>query len=145
MKNLAYADAPHDWALCFQNECPLHDTCLRYAVGRLMPSNVTHHETVLPTAREEGNCCHYVEAKRVVMAQGMTDLFKGLPRWEAEELRKRVKAYFGSHMRFYRYRSGLYPITPEMQERIAHIFNDFKPGLQPHFDNISETFHFPKP
>ena len=145
MKDLNYADAPYNWALCFQNECPLHGTCLRYAVGQLMPANVTHHETVLPTARNAQGCCHYVETKRVVMARGMTHLFDGLSRWEAEELRKRVKACFGSHMQYYRYRNGVYPIPPEMQARIVRIFNDFKAGLLPRFDSTTEAFYFPKP
>ena len=145
MKDLTYADAPHNWALCFQNECPLHDTCLRYAVGTLMPANVTHHEVVLPSARKAEGCSHYVEVKRVVLARGMKNLFNGLSRWEAEELRRRVKACFHSHMQFYRYRSGLYPLTPDMQDHITHIFNTFKAGLLPRFDTTTEAFYFPKP
>ena len=145
MKELTYTDAPGNWALCFQNDCPMCDTCLRYAVGKLTPASVTRHKTVLPTARREDGCRHYVEAKRVLIARGMTNLYKDLKRWEAEELRSRVKRCFSSRMQYYRHRKGIYPITPEMQANIARIFSDFKPGLQPHFDDLTETFYFPAP
>ena len=143
MKTLTYDDAPRDWALCFQQECPLHETCLRYRVGTMVPATVVHHDVVLPSARQGDTCQCFATDTPVVIARGMKRLFNGMSRWEAEALRKSVMGCFSSRTHFYRYRDGEYPITPDIQARIARVFEHFKTGSVPHFDDTTEEYYFP--
>lgn len=142
MKDLTYEDAPYNWALCFQNECPLRDTCLRFAVGQLMPDSVTHHETVLPTARKDDRCCHYVEAKPVRMARGMMGLLPDVPYEVGVALRKHLYTIFGSSSQYYRYREGRWLISPRQQERVAALFRQFGLKGEPHFDAYVDGYCF---
>ena len=48
MQELTYSLAPDDWALCFQHDCPMAESCLRHAVGLLAPVGLAQHATVLP-------------------------------------------------------------------------------------------------
>ena len=141
---LNYHDAPHGWALCLQDDCPLHETCLRHAVGHLMPAGTTHHAVVLPAARQGDSCRLYVKNERVTMARGMKGIFQNLPAWEVQKLRNSLIACIGSKSHYYRYRNGDYLINPDLQGRIAAIFHAHRPGLLPHFDETTEAFYFPE-
>ena len=144
MKALTYADAPHDWALCFQNDCPLHTKCLRFRVGTMMPASVLHHETVLPAARQGDTCQCYAVDEPVVIARGMIGLFDSLPPSVRERVRTYVSCCFSSRSTYYRYRDGDYDITPEKQEEIAKIFEQFQPGSVPRYDKTTTKYNFPQ-
>lgn len=145
MKNeLNYHDVPRSWALCFQHDCPLRETCLRHAAGALMPAGTTHHEVVFPSARQGNSCKLYVKNERVTMARGMKGIFHNLSSWEVQKLRTSLIECIGSKSNFYRYRKGMYVINPTLQSRIAAIFHAHRPGLQPHFDETIEAFYFPE-
>ena len=96
MKKLSYKDAPRDWAICFQNDCPLSDRCLRHAVAQLAPSTLTHHVTVLPAARQGDQCSLFASTEPVRIARGMTGIMKGIPSGKATDLRKELYNIFGS-------------------------------------------------
>lgn len=145
MNHLSYSDAPHNWAICFQDECPLAATCLRHAVALLAPDGLTHHLTVLPAAREAEACRLYVEARPVVVARGMTHIFDDVRPADVPALRERVMGVFGCRAHYYRYRSGRYDITPGQQERLAVLFRHFGYTQQLHFDHTTEQYFFPKP
>lgn len=143
MKNLSYKDAPHDWAICFQNECPLSDRCLRHAVAKLAPPTLTHHVAVLPTARQGDQCSLFATAEPVRMARGMKGILKGLTSRQATDLRHGLYAIFGSCPHFYRYRAGRYPITPEQQARVAALFRKHGIEGEPHYDTTTLDYYFP--
>lgn len=145
MNELKYSDAPDDWAICYQNDCPLADQCLRRAVARLAPSELTHHATVLPAAREGDHCCLFATAEPVTIARGMRRMLPRAAHGELQEAHKGLYAIFGSAPHYYRYRSGHYPITPSQQQRVASLFSRLGFKEPPRFDTLSEEFFFPKP
>ena len=143
MKKLSYKDAPRDWAICFQNDCPLSDHCLRHAVALLAPPTLTHHTTVLPAAREGDHCRLFATAEPVRLARGMKGIMTGIPSGTATDLRQGLYAIFGSCPHFYRYRKGDYPITPEQQERVAALFHKHGITTEPHYDKTTLSYYFP--
>ena len=145
MKEISYSDVPRNWAVCFQADCPLAANCLRHHAAQLVPSNVLTRHTVLPTARTADGCRLFVEDAPVCIARGMTRLFDGLESWQAQKLRKSVIACFGCRAHYYRYRNGRYPITPEQVSRIQRIFQQFDKNCKPRFDEVTESYYFPKP
>ena len=144
MKKLSYKDAPRDWAICFQNDCPLSDRCLRHAVAQLAPSTLTHHVTVLPAARQGDQCSLFASTEPVRIARGMTGIMKGIPSGKATDLRKELYNIFGSCAHFYRYRSGRYPVTPELQKSVARLFHKHGIETEPHYDETTLSYYFRK-
>ena len=143
MKKLSYKDAPRDWAICYQNDCPLSNRCLRHAVALLAPPTLTHHVTVLPAARQGDHCSLFASAEPVRIARGMKSIMKGIHAGQATDLRQELYAIFGSCPHFYRYRAGRYPVTPEQQERVAALFRKHGITTEPHYDDTSLSYYFP--
>ena len=145
MKELTYYQAPHDWAICFQDDCPLKDTCLRHAIARLAPDSLTHHSIVLPAARHGDRCSLFATKEPVQFARGMKSLLPRAARGELRLLREGLYAIFGSTSRYYLFREGKYPITPQQQQSIQALFRRHGINSAPHYDSIIEEFYFPKP
>jgi hypothetical protein len=142
---LTYSLAPHNWAICFQGDCPLKDTCLRYAIGQLAPADLTHHATVLPAARQGDHCTLFATKEPVRIARGMTRLLAPGSTGQESVIRQGLFSLFGSRTHYYRYRNGDYDITPEQQERVITYLRRFGyEGSEP-FDHYTTTYYFPKP
>ena len=143
MKTLSYSLAPSDWAICYEHDCPLADKCLRHAVALLAPSNLTHHNTVLPAAREGDTCRLFATAEPVQLARGMRSM---LPRVYSEKvtaIRRELYDIFGSVAGYYRYRDGEYDITPDLQARVEAAFRKHGVEEPPKFDHTTLTYYFP--
>ncbi|MBQ9294822.1 MAG: hypothetical protein IJ219_07855 [Bacteroidaceae bacterium] len=145
MKPLSYSDAPTDWAVCLQDDCPLAQNCLRRTIGRMMPEGTLQHAIVLPAAREGDRCRLFAQAEPVQIAHGMSHLLDGLPSGLASTLRHRLYDIFGSKPQFYRFREGRYAISPEQQARVAALFTEYGITAKPQYDSTTEEFYFPHP
>lgn len=145
MTTLSFKDAPHDWAICFQDDCPLHDRCLRHRIALLAPAGLTHHTTVLPAARQDDHCALFATAEPVCIARGMKHM---LPRRKIgieTQIREKLYVIFGSRSRFYRYCDGEYDITPEQQQQVINLLRNYGIQSQKPFDTYNIQYFFPKP
>ena len=142
---LSYADVPDEWALCFQDDCALRDSCLRFRMGLLMPDTVTLHNVVLPHARRTGACTLYADGQPVQLAWGMRGLFANVPEWKAKAIRAELYDLFGSRAQYFRYRNGRYPITPERQAQVAQLFSQHGISTPPRFDAVQAAICFQLP
>lgn len=140
-----YSLAPNDWAICFQNECPMADACLRHAIGRLAPADLTHHTIVLPAARQGDHCTLFVSKEPVLVARGMQHLLPSMPAELKSRVLRGLYDIFGSRAQYYRYREGRYPITPEQQHRVTSLFRSCGIRQEPVFDTTSWGYVFPCP
>jgi hypothetical protein len=110
----------------------------------LAPESLTDHAVVLPAARKgDGTCCAFVVNQPVQLAFGMKQLFKDVPVADVRELRQHVLNVFSSKSRYYRYRSGQYPITTSQQARVARLFDKYAGTAVPHYDRLEEGYEFP--
>lgn len=141
--DLQFSDIPHNWAICYLQDCPLASTCLRHRAATLAPATLRHHDCVLPAALSEESCALFVADQPARIAYGMTDILPGAKSWEVKSLRDAIMPIFGSRAQFYRYRAGDYPITPEQQEKVAAIFSSRGISKEPHYDRVEVTYYFP--
>lgn len=144
MPELSYPLAPHDWAICYQDDCPMKDSCLRRAIARLAPATVKKHVTVLPIARDGDHCPFFATAEPVCIARGMTKL---LPRFGSKRImtiRQGMYGIFGSQTHYYRYRKGKYDITPEQQSRVSRLFRKYGFTGEIEYDQTRMDYYFPK-
>lgn len=144
MNELSFSDAPHNWAICFQNDCPLADCCLRHAVALLTPKNLTHHATVLPAAREGDHCRLFATAEPVRIARGMKKMLGNRSSGLASTIREELFGIFGSRTQYYRYRDGEYDITPEQQHRVLNVLRKYGYQGEEPFDHYTIQYYFPK-
>jgi len=135
--------APTNWAICFQHDCPMAERCLRHAVALLAPAGLTQHNTVLPSAREGDTCRLFATCEPCLIARGMKST---LPRVYSEKItaiRKDLYKVFGSVPMFYRYRDGMYDITPDQQRRIEAVFKKHGMKDAPKYDKTTLAYFFP--
>lgn len=133
--------APSDWAVCFQDECPLAASCLRHAVGLLVPSSVTSHNCVLPNARKDDDCRLFVHNEPVRIAYGMAKNMALGRNDVGKAVRQELFKLFGSRTHFYRYFNGEYPITPKQQQSVIAILKRYGINRAP-FDTYTTEYCF---
>ena len=142
MKELSFSDAPYNWAICFQTDCPLGSTCLRRRVAELAPKDKMRHVMVMPSAREGDRCREFVSAEPVRMAWGLRATFSRVKSYHYQEMRPMLESHFGSHTTFYRHYNGLRPITPQHQEWIASLLRRFGYDAPLRFDREEYAYDF---
>ena len=130
-----YETMPEHYLLCFNDECALADECLhRLAVrsGRQKDEVVT----AVNPLRNSGESCRYYKPNKVsTMAYGMKDSFHGVKADDIASLRNTLINHFGRGS-YYLRRNGLRPITPDEQQYIASVFNQY--GYEIKFDRTEE-------
>ena len=144
MKELSYKDAPHNWAICFQDDCPLSAQCLRHAIAKLAPPTLTHHVTVLPAARKGDRCTFFATTEPARIARGMTRLLPSEGSERITAIRQGMYGIFGSQTHYYRYRRGEYDITPEQQKRVSRLFKKYGFTGEIQYDDTRMDYYFPK-
>ena len=144
MTEFTFKEVPRKWAICYQNDCPLAETCLRRHAATLAPATLEQHATVLPAARRREKCNLFVADEPVVVARGMTKIFNNVKSDDVPRLRNVLEACFGSRAQYYRYRAGRYVITPEQQKRVAAVFRYFGYTQPPVYDQTTVRYYFPE-
>lgn len=143
MKTLSFSLVPKNWAICYQHDCPLANRCLRHAAALLAPADLTHHNTVLPAAREGDTCRLFASAEPVQIARGMRSMLPRTSSGWAGAVRQELYKVFGSVAMYYRYRDGRYDITPEQQARVEAVFRKYGIEEQPKYDSVALAYYFP--
>lgn len=113
------------WSLCFNEKCPRHTTCMRYFVGKQVPSDRTEGLTIYPNALQAGACSSFVEKRIERFAWGFRKLFPQVKRVHYATLRDSMKAYLGGHSNYYRYMRGEYMLNPKQQQWILELFGQY--------------------
>lgn len=117
-----FSQIPSGWHHCFNANCPMHDTCLRYQTGQQLPDEFTWGYAVFPPALKDGKCSFFRKDEKVVMATGfvvpgnrrMSDMFVNM--------RHRLTKYLGGNGTYYLYRNGKKWLSPKQQEDIRQLF-----------------------
>ena len=137
-----FNDVPNGWELCFVNECPMKDQCMRYYAGQHVPPTKMVARTVLPIALQEGECRFFKEIRTIKAVRGWGDFFGSVRRNDYHRLLNSMINYFGSETYYYRYKRGEYLLLPEQQEWIAHLFEEAGYPDAVHFEKFVYTYDF---
>jgi len=134
---------PADYALCFNQQCPLHEHCMHYVVGQQASHIRSFGPAVYPWALHDGQCELYRECAPVQIAWGFTHLYDFVPRnlWTAA--RYSVRHYFSQgYGTYYRYHHGERKLTPQQQQDVIAIVMRYGSTKEPLFDHYEEAFDF---
>ena len=130
-----YETMPEHYMLCFNDECPLADSCLHRLAARSGRQKDELVTAVNPARCNGESCQHYKENKVVTMAYGMVDSFHEVKADHIASLRNTLINHFGRGS-YYLRRNGLRAITPEEQQYIGSIFRSF--GYEARYDRTEE-------
>ena len=143
MTDFKYYDAPTDWTVCLRTDCPRGSECLRRKMVEEMTERVVCQSCIMPTAYTDEGCAQFAEAQPVRVAWGMKRLLSRVRPWHFGPMKQELEDYFGSHSTYYRYRNGLYPISPKRQAWIADLLRRYGYDDAPVFDHCETTCFFP--
>ena len=134
--------AQSGYTVCFTNQCPLQQQCLRWRVGQSMPDNQTTCRCVNP--RLEGvatsHCTMYRPDEKVLMAKGMEHIFTDdMPKKVEPAVRGALISRY-NRTYFFEYRNGSRLIPPAMQEEIRNLFRQHGWTQEVQFDEYIEDY-----
>jgi hypothetical protein len=135
-------EAESGYTVCFAEQCPLKEHCLRYLVGRQMPDTKSFYHCVNPRYQDAGTerCSLFRSSKKVMFAKGMMHIFNAdMPRRVEPFVRRRL---IGIHCRtyYYEYRNGTRLISPAIQEEVRSLFREAGWNEEIRFDSYVEDY-----
>ena len=141
-KELLIKKAQEGYTVCYVDECPLRNQCLRWLVGQHMPQTCNSYRCVNP--HFEGvattECPMYRSDQKVRYAKGMTRIFTGnMPKRLEPAVRYGI---IGQTNRtyYFEYRNGSRLIPPVLQENIRKLFRDNGWTEEVKFDGYVEDY-----
>ena len=110
------------YLVCYYNGCKLHKHCLRWLAGPYVPERDNVQTCVNVTNKDvkAGHCRFYKSDELLTMKRGLRQFYDDIPKKKAIAIRKELDEYYG-HTMYYKYRNGVLPVTPAMQEHIAEV------------------------
>ena len=113
--------APH-YIVCHRDQCPQHEACLRWVVGRYADADNILCQAVNPLypGVATAECPMLRPMKRAVLKRGLTQFFYEMPAYIAREVRARMRSHY-SLRHFYELRNGTLPLQPDEREYLEGI------------------------
>ena len=142
--NLNWKDVPNGWALCFNNECPQHETCLRWHAGLLAPQEMTVARCITPRALTGKECACFASMDPQRFAYGFSTIYDRVLKSDFTPLRKTMTQHLQGKRYYYEYLRGERPLSPGQQQWIRNLFEQFGYGDCVVFDRFQESYDFPR-
>lgn len=141
--NLKWDMVPERWPLCFNQNCQLHEACLRYQAGLLAPQSLTIAQCVTPRAVTNERCAHFASMELQIFAYGFSTIYDRVLKTDYTPLRKAMTSHLSGKRYYYEYMRGERALSPEQQGWIRNLFDSF--GYQDCvvFDRLESAFDFP--
>lgn len=141
--NLNWKNVPEGWALCFNSECPLHESCLRWQAGKRAPQEVTVARCITPRALTGDWCVHFASMEPQTYAYGFSTIYQRVLKNDFTPLRKQMTEHLQGKRYYYEYLRGERPLSPEQQQWIRRLFERYGYGDSVVFDRLQEAYNFP--
>lgn len=124
INNIINSNALSGYFVCFADQCPLHDDCLRWKVGQHLPTDLKACTCVNPRFEKimTEECPMYEPAHKQRFAKGMYYIFTDdMPVRVINFVRDALVAKY-NRTYYFEYRSGKRLMPPAMQEEIRELF-----------------------
>lgn len=116
----AFSEKAGHYLVCFIDQCPLHEQCLRWLVGRYADTKAPAYIAVNPNNPDNGgdHCKMFRQNVRVVMKRGLTQLYHEMPTYVERGIRHQLISCWGRRQ-YFEMRKGDRLITPQQQQHVA--------------------------
>ena len=141
-EELLIKQAKEGYTVCYADQCPLHNHCLRWLVGQHVPTTRSSYHCVNPHFEgvASDDCPMYRNDQKVRFAKGMLHIF-------TDDMPKRVESAvrYGiigltNRTYYFEYRNGSRLIPPALQENIRNLFRENGWTTDVHFDSYVEDY-----
>ena len=125
-KELLIKKAHEGYTVCYVDECPLCQQCLRWLVGQHVPNSASTYRCVNPhfDSVATTSCPMYRSDQKVRFAKGMLHTFTSdMPKRVESAVRYGVIA-LTNRTYYFEYRNGSRLIPPKLQEDIRNLFRE---------------------
>ena len=140
--DLKWKDVPEGWALCFTQDCPLREMCLRWQAAQLAPDGLTVTRCVTPRALTGDKCKHFATMEPVRYALGFSTVYDKVRKDDFTPMRKQMTNMLSGKRYYYEYKRGDRRLTPEQQRQIRQLFTAWGYADSVRFDNYEEALDF---
>lgn len=141
---LKWKQVPDGWAICFNNDCALHEQCLRWHAAQVSPSDLTKARCVTPHAISDGKCQLFASTQKVRYASGFSTIYKNVLKDDYTPLRKQMTMMLSGKRYYYEYMRGERLLSPWQQQQIRELFADRGYADNVVFDDFEDVFEFPR-
>ncbi len=116
----AFREKAGHYLVCFVDQCPLHDHCLRWLVGQYVDIQPLAYNAINPRNPRIGgeHCEMFRNNQRIVMKSGFRNMYHEMPGYMEYRIRHLLIQTFG-RKQYFEMRKGDRLITPEQQEQIT--------------------------
>ena len=142
LKKFNFRDVPSDYSLCFNEQCPKRDDCIRYLAGQHVPDTMMNGPAVYPNAVSDNICPYFKQTRIIHGAWGFRNLYKGVAKQDVQVLKAKIVNYLGGPVACYDYMHGEKLLTPEQQETIQGFFNEMGYTQSIVFEGYSAIYDF---
>ncbi len=125
MTDIDFKDVHRNSPICFNDNCPSADKCLRYIAGRQSPATLRYHLCVVPQALHGNQCELFRSAEPVRVAYGFSHSYDYVLKHDFTPMRKKLTVYLGNKRGYYKYLKGEKPLLPEQREYIEALFRRY--------------------
>lgn len=125
-KEIFKNQAKNGYTVCYVENCPLRDGCLRWLVGQQMPQTAETYRCVNPNYEGVGSqqCSQYRNSQKARFAKGMLHTFTDdMPRSVEPAVRMGIISR-SCRTYYFEYRNGKRLIPPAMQDFIRQLFRN---------------------
>ena len=140
-KEEVFRQKAETYLVCQSASCPLRDHCLRsilsgyVAEERVAVTSINLNNPQMQT----DSCPQFRDSQPIRLPVGLCRLYRDMPgRFEVAIKRHLIHIY--TRKRYYEYRKGLYPITPDVESTIRQTFQKFGWNEEPQFDGYADEY-----
>ena len=110
------------YLVCFIDQCPLHDQCLRWLVGQYADPTPLAHNAINPRNPKigGGQCTMYRNCERVLMKRGFKGMYYDMPGHMERSIRRHLIQLWG-RKQYFEMRRGDRLVTPRQQQEQADV------------------------
>lgn len=132
-------EAPHNYPLCLNRQCPKASTCLRQLAEQEVSDDVRFWMVISPKhqATLSGDCPYYRSNAKVRFAKGFMNILNNMPHKQMTEAINLLIDHF-SQRTYYRIRKGERLLKPAEQKEVMNILRNCGVTGNPDFDSYVE-------
>ena len=143
-KELLIKQAQEDYTVCYVENCPLRNHCLRWLVGQHMPPTASTYRCVNPNFEgvATADCPMYRKDEKVRFAKGMKNMFNDDMPKSVQDAVKYGVINKSNRTYYYEYKNGSRLIPPSLQEHIRQLFRDKGWTAKVDFDSYVDDYNW---
>ena len=141
-EELLINQAKEGYIVCYVEQCPLHNQCLRWLVGQHLPHTDSTYRCVNPHFEgvATADCPMYRNDQKVRFAKGMMNIFTNdMPRRVESAVRQGIVG-LTNRTYYFEYRNGSRLIPPALQQAIRDLFRTNGWTEEVKFDGYVEDY-----